>query len=83
MKEKPGRYDYILIAVLLSSSYAISHLAGANDVYMGVWMLLMAITVCLWFFVEGLANIGKAIVSKVPWDKDKDKEDEEDAKEED
>ena len=59
---EPKRYDYILIAVLLASAYAISHLAGKEyDAYLGVWMLLMAVSVSLWLFSEGLGTIGRLI----------------------
>lgn len=65
----PSRYDYILIAVLLSSAYAVSHLAGSDyDAYLGVWMLIAGVGICLWFLHEGLAMTGKVINMKVPGD---------------
>lgn len=69
----PSRYDYILIAVLLASAYAVSHLAGSDyDAYLGVWMLIAAISICLWFLNEGLSTTGKLINMKLPNDGKKD-----------
>jgi len=65
----PNRYDYILIAILLSAAYAVSHLAGQEyDAYLGVWMLTAAIAICLWFLNEVLSTTGKLIFAKLPDD---------------
>jgi hypothetical protein len=61
--ERMHRYDYILIAVLISSSYAISHLMASNPAYAGVWMIYGGAAVALWFFREGLSNVGNLIHS--------------------
>lgn len=74
MTDSLQRYDFILIAILLSSSYAVSHLV--ESAYFGVWMILMALSVCLWLFREGLMNIGKVIWMQLPY-KEEEKETEE------
>jgi hypothetical protein len=66
MNEQPHRYDYILMAILLSSSYAVSHLIELQPAYTGVWMILMAASVSLWLLYNGLHEAGKVIGTTLP-----------------
>jgi|GEM_PF-5808508 len=69
MNEKLQRYDYMLMAILFASSYAVSHLVELQPAYAGVWMILMGVGVAMWAVYNGLRETGKVIGVNIP-DKD-------------